>query len=192
MVLGLTGHIDQERVATSLGRLALPRVAALHQRTRCRRKEAALAVDFTQIVLGADKRVLSAQALGLTTDIVSIGWNDPSHPFPGHTKDALQAIGSLGSVQRAHAASQEGVRGPTGAPEHGGHVGAGAHGPKVLVPFLLGDVLGLVGLKKDIGRRAHDIGPRGGGEVDGPGLARAQDVATLTRQGRQGTALVDR
>ncbi len=135
--------------------------------------------------------MIPAQTFDLAAHVGAVGRHLGGHLLPRHHEHSRPAVTGLGLAQDANGAGQQGVGGPGGAPQHGGDVGAGAHGAKVLVPLFFVHVLGLVGLQQDIGGGAHDPGGRRGGEEQSPGAAHPHGVARLA-EGRGQAAALDR
>ena len=190
-VLGLSGDIHQDGVFPALGGRPAAKMRSLHEGLGGRREEAALAVDFLQEVLGLDEGMIAPEAVDLASHVLFVGGNLCRDALPAHQEDSLDTVTPLAPSQGADGAAQKGVGRPRGTPEDGGYVRAGTHGAKVLVPLGLVDVLSLVGLEQDIGGGADDVGRRGSGEEEGPGLTDADHVAPLAHGRREEAPLED-
>src|SRR5438309_1044795 len=96
-------------------------------------EQPARAVDRLQLVLGADDRVIVAQAEYLSLDESAVIRVELREHGPGKLEVRGWVISQIGGTLLG----QQGVLAPGCAVEHGRGVGRGRHGPEILEVLLL-------------------------------------------------------
>ena len=176
-LLLFAGHVDEDRVAVTGDRLVAADVVTAHQRAALRWEQSPLGVDRLQIVLRLDQRVVAAEPLDFSLDVLAIGGHLARHLVGVVGEHPPVAVLGLELPQVGDGGGQERVAGPGRAPEDAGSVGGCDHRYKVARPLVVLHVLRLVALQQQVGGGADDVGGGLGGEEQRAGLAELDHVA---------------